>query len=182
MLKISVHATQQSRPDESITINTTGQADSQSFLTFKVSGHTYAVSLLQIREVRTGTHLTRVAHAPSYVVGVTSVRGEIVPVINLKERFKLNRDELESPQELVLISELESRKVGIQVDSVLDVISIHSGAIQAVPRTTMAIDIRYLIGMTQIGEQVVLLIDLQKILQPEELHAVTRATDEAAFS
>lgn len=182
MLKISVHATQPSHPEDSIMAKPTDHADSQSFLTFKVSGHTYAVSLLQIREVRTGAHLTRVAHAPSYVVGVTSLRGEIVPVIDLKERFNLNREKVAGRQDLVLISELESRKVGIQVDSVLDVISIHSAAIQTVPRTTMAIDIRYLIGMTQLGEQVVLLIDLQKVLQPEELHAVARVTEEATFS
>lgn len=182
MLKISVHATPKLRPDESIMIDSTSQTDGESFLTFKVSSHTYAVSLLQIREVRTGAHLTRVAHAPSYVVGVTSVRGEIVPVIDLKDRFKLNREQVESGQELVLISELQSRKVGIQVDSVLDVVTIASTAIQAVPRTTMAIDIQYLIGMTQLGEQVVLLIDLHKILQPEELHAVAEATEEAAVS
>jgi purine-binding chemotaxis protein CheW len=182
MLKISMHVTQNARPDESIVSNRPGQADNQSFLTFKVAGHTYAVSLLQIREVRTAVHMTRVAHAPSYVLGVTSVRGEIVPVIDLKERFKLPRDQVESSQQLVLISELESRKVGIQVDSVLDVVSIQQAAIQAVPRTTMAIDIRYLIGMTQFGEQVVLLIDLQKVLQPEELHAVAEATEEATLS
>ena len=120
--------------------------------------------------------------SPPYVVGVTSIRGEIIPVINLKRRFHLDSHTDESDKGLVLISEMDSRKVGIQVDNVQEVIDINMAVVQAVPRTTMAIDIQYLIGMSQVEGQVVLLVDLQKLLKPEELHAVAMATEETVLA
>jgi purine-binding chemotaxis protein CheW len=178
MFKISVNSNPKSQSIASQSIQAESNTTTQPFLVFKLSTHLYAVNLLQIREVRKIPAMTRVAHAPSYVVGVTSIRGEIVPVINLKERFKLDRSLCETDQDMVIISEMEGKKVGILVDSVQEVVNIDMNAVQAVPRTIMAIDMQYLLGMTQDEGQVILLVDLQKILQPDELHAVAQVTPE----
>jgi purine-binding chemotaxis protein CheW len=182
MLTISLPSRHQTGASEISSHMVGVDTETRSFLTFKVAGHIYAVNLLQIREVRTASVMTRVAHAPNYVVGVTSIRGEIIPVIDLKKRFGLETKHDEIFQGLILISELENRKVGIQVDNVMDVSSLDMRSIQPVPSTTMAIDLKYLLGMTQIDDQLVLLVDLQKILQPEELHAVSQVAEEAALS
>jgi purine-binding chemotaxis protein CheW len=182
MLKISVQSSPQSQRAVEQASKLDDDITTVPFLIFKIATHLYAVNLLQVREVRTISMMTRVAHAPPYVVGVTGIRGEIIPVINLKKRFNLDSHPNESDKGLVLISEMDARKVGIQVDSVQEVIEINMAVVQAVPRTTMAIDIQYLVGMAQVDGQVVLLVDLQKILQPEELHAVAMSVDEAALA
>jgi purine-binding chemotaxis protein CheW len=178
MLTISVNSTSHNKAQD-LSQDEPGNP-TLPFLVFKVSAHLYAVNLLQLREVRTTALLTRVAHAPSYVAGVTSIRGEIVPVIDMKERFRLERNELEPRKGLILVSEMNSRKVGIQVDAIMEIMDIDLSKVQSVPRTTMAIDLKYLNGMAQVDGQIILLIDLQKILQPEELHALHQSTEEEA--
>jgi purine-binding chemotaxis protein CheW len=182
MLKISVHSDPLARSVKDDTSTLEENITTVPFLVFKLADQLYAVNLLQVREVRTISVLTRVAHAPAYVAGVTSIRGEIIPVINLKKRFKLDSHTDEADKSLVLISEMDSRKVGIQVDSVQEVVDMNMRAVQRVPRTTMAIDIQYLLGMSHVDAQLVLLVDLQKILQPEELHAVSMATEEVVLT
>ncbi len=149
-------------------------------LSFNLGEHRYAVNLLHIREVRAMPKLTRVAHAPDYVLGVTSLRGEIIPVLDLKTRFSLPENTGQSDAGLLIVSEMEQRKVAVKVDAVHDVISVAEQEIQSIPRTAMAIDIKYLHGMVQHDGQVILLIDLQKILSPDELHAVSPQTDRAS--
>ena len=153
------------------------ESDRLAYLSFRVGEHGYAVDLLQIREVRSLPQLTRVAHAPSYVLGVISLRGEIVPVIDLKKRFSLAQSQ-SSATPLVVVSEVEGRKVAMLVDSVNEVVSVSAQEIQSIPRTTMAIDMKYLLGMVQHESQVLLLLDLRKILTPSELHNVSEAIEE----
>ena len=135
------------------------------------------MNLLLIREVRALPSITRVAHAPEYVLGVTSLRGEIVPVVDLRKRFSLQnkvQQQSNSLQEgsLILVTEIDSRRIGVTVDSVNDVIELRNDQIQPIPKTTLAIDIQYLLGMAQSGSEVVLLIDVAKILNPSQLHDV----------
>lgn len=160
----------------------TGAAEQEQLahLSFGISGHLYAVNLLQIREVRSVARLTHVAHAPRYILGVTSIRGEIIPVLDLRVRFGLPQLVDPGDKSLVMVSEIGERRIGIRVDSVHDVIALAESSVQPIPRSTMAIDVRYLRGMVQHEGQVVLLVDLGKILDPQELHAVQASREEAA--
>jgi purine-binding chemotaxis protein CheW len=180
MLKISINSNQHPIGPARANEDNEGK-DAESFLSFQIADHLYAVNLLQIREVRKAAALTRVAHAPSYVLGVGSIRGEIVPVIDLKERFGIKHNLPDEVQRLVLITELAGRKVGIQVDAVHSVVSISMAAVQAIPKTTMAIDLKYLVGMIEHEAQMLLLLDLEKILRPEELHAMREAVEDEAL-
>jgi purine-binding chemotaxis protein CheW len=158
--------------------------EAQSHLTFYLADQLYAVNLTSIREVRKMPRLTRVAHAPAYVLGVGSVRGEIVPVVDLKKRFDFStatefESALSNENQLIVITEIDGRKAAVTVDSISEVVAISKSQISAIPKTTMAIDIKYLQGLVQHEGKVVLLVDLQKIIAPEELHAtdITDLTD-----
>jgi purine-binding chemotaxis protein CheW len=170
MIDIQVHT-----QDTTITgVAKTVVDDTQSHLMFNLAKQLYAVNLTSIREVRKMPRLTRVAHAPDYVLGVGSVRGEIVPVIDLKKRFDFGADfesKISAEDQLILITEIDGRKAAVTVDSISEVVHISQSQISAIPKTTMAIDIKYLQGLVQHEGKVVLLVDLQKIMAPEELHA-----------
>jgi purine-binding chemotaxis protein CheW len=154
--------------------------DAQSHLTFFLANQLYAVNLTSIREVRKMPRLTRVAHAPDYILGVGSVRGEIVPTVDLKKRFGLSIGTVTSQapmatprpeDQLILITEIDGRRAAVTVDSISEVITISKNQISPIPKTAMAIDIKYLHGLVQHEGKVLLLVDLQKIMDPDELHA-----------
>jgi purine-binding chemotaxis protein CheW len=152
--------------------------DTESHLTFTLANQTYAVSLTSIREVRKMPPLTRVAHAPSYILGVGSVRGEIVPVVDLKKRFAIEKsiDDLAASStrmldRLILVTEIDGKRAAVTVDSISEVVLFSKTQISEIPKTTMAIDLKYLHGMVQHEDKVLLLIDLEKILEPDELHS-----------
>jgi purine-binding chemotaxis protein CheW len=152
--------------------------ETHSHLTFTLAKQTYAVSLTGIREVRKMPPLTRVAHAPSYILGVGSIRGEIVPVVDLKKRFaiEVSSDELiassnHTQDRLILITEIDGKRAAVTVDSISEVVMFSKTQINEIPKTTMAIDLKYLHGMVQHEGKVLLLIDLEKILEPDELHS-----------
>jgi purine-binding chemotaxis protein CheW len=173
MIDIQVHA-------QDATMTGTAKAvieEAQSHLTFYLANQLYAVNLTSIREVRKMPRLTRVAHAPAYILGVGSVRGEIVPVVDLKKRFDFATNMelntlISQENQLILITEIDGRKAAITVDSISEVVAISKTQISAIPKTMMAIDIKYLQGLVQHDGKVVLLVDLQKIMAPEELHAI----------
>ncbi len=144
-------------------------------LNFRLCGQIYAVALTKIREVSKLPQITRVAHAPPYIMGVCSLRGEIVPVVDLQKRFGLPMQALVIPSEqLILVTEMDTRKVAVVVDAVLDVIEIEIAErdIQPIPKSTLAIDLKYLLGMTQIENDLILIIDAPKLLDPSELHSI----------
>jgi purine-binding chemotaxis protein CheW len=158
------------------TTHTLVSADVQTtaaHLAFMLCGQLYAADLRDIIEVRQPPVLTRVAHAPPYILGVASLRGEIVPVVNLRIRFALPiQDSEQSIQDdLILVTEIEGKRTAVMVDAISDVIEIDLAQISKIPKSTMAVDIRYLKGMVQIDEKILLIIDMTKLLTFEELHA-----------
>jgi purine-binding chemotaxis protein CheW len=143
---------------------------SRSFLCFFLCGQQYAIDLIDIREVKPmpgPEQLTRVAHAPSYVKGVANLRGNIVPIIDLKLRFGLFN---ESEQSLLIVTEIEGKRVAIAVDEVKEVTRVLNTQIQSIPRTAMALDVKYLNGMINTIEGMVLILNIGFLLKPEELH------------
>jgi purine-binding chemotaxis protein CheW len=145
--------------------------DAQSHLMFWLDQQLYAVNLVSIREVRKIPPLTRVAHSPNYLLGVGSIRGEIVPIIDLKTRFCIPSKSESLVEKLIIITEVNGRRAAVTVDSISEVIAISKSQITAIPKTAMAIDIKYLNGMVQHDGDILLLVDLEKILDPEELHS-----------
>jgi purine-binding chemotaxis protein CheW len=141
-------------------------------LAFMLCGQLYAADLRDIIEVRQLPALTRVAHAPAYILGVASMRGEIVPVVDLRIRFALptNEGDTAATSSLILVTEIEGKRTAVMVDAISDVIDIDPAQISKIPKSTMAVDIRYLKGMVQIEEKVMLIIDVTKLLTFEELH------------
>jgi purine-binding chemotaxis protein CheW len=156
------------------------EALQSQYLTVNLAHEEYGVDILSVREIRGWTPVTRIPQSPHYVLGVLNLRGAIVPVIDLRLRFGLTREEYNATTVTVIIT-VAGRQFGIVVDAVSDVIDVASNALRPVPDMGTTVDTEYLKGLTSIGDRMVLLLDADKLLQPQDaqmLEAALNAADD----
>ena len=159
--------------------NSDGTAATQ-YLTVNLADEEYGIDILAVREIRGWSPVTRIPQAPGYVLGVLNLRGAIVPVLDLRLRFGLSREEYSGTTVTVIIT-VAGRLFGIVVDAVSDVLDVEQNNVRPVPDMGTAVDTEYLKGLTSIGERMVLLLDADKLLQPQDaqmLDAALNAVDD----
>ncbi|NYE28847.1 purine-binding chemotaxis protein CheW [Rhodanobacter sp. K2T2] len=144
------------------------------YLTVNLAEEEYGIDILAVREIRGWTPVTRIPQAPQYVLGVLNLRGAIVPVLDLRLRFGLSREAYNATTVTVIIT-VASRLFGIVVDAVSDVLDIEDTHLRPVPDMGTAVDTEYLKGLTSIGERMVLLLDADKLLQPQDVQLLDTA-------
>ena len=145
----------------------------------------YGMDILAVREIRGWTPVTRIPQAPSYVLGVLNLRGAIVPVLDLRLRFGLEREEYTHTTVTVIVT-VAGRLFGVVVDGVSDVLDVAGDAVRPVPDMGTTVDTEYLKGLTSVAERMVLLLDVDKLLQPQDAQmleaALPAAIDEKAVA
>lgn len=156
-----------------------GDVLQSQYLTVNLANEEYGVDILAVREIRGWTPVTRIPQAPHYVLGVLNLRGAIVPVLDLRLRFGLEREEY-SPTTVTVIVTVNGRLFGVVVDGVSDVLDVTSDRIRPVPDMGTAVDTEYLKGLTSVAERMVLLLDVDKLLQPQDAQMLEAALPAAA--
>lgn len=149
-------------------------AAAAQYLTVNLAQEEYAIDILAVREIRGWTPVTRIPQAPSYVLGVLNLRGAIVPVLDLRLRFGLAREEYTATTVTVVVT-VANRLFGVVVDAVSDVLDVQSDQIRPVPDMGTAVDTEYLKGLTAVEERMVLLLDVDKLLQPQDAQMLEAA-------
>jgi purine-binding chemotaxis protein CheW len=158
--------------------------EAAQYLTVNLGNEEYAVDILAVREIRGWTAVTRIPQAPPYVLGVLNLRGAIVPVLDLRLRFSLDREEYTATTVTVIVM-VNGRQFGVVVDAVSDVVEVAPGSIRPVPDMGTSVDTEYLKGLTSVGERMVLLLDVDRLLQPQDaqmLEAALASTDVKAVA
>ena len=136
----------------------------ESFILFELAGTTYALRSSDIQQLEMIGQITPVPNAPSFVDGVVSVRGQVIPALNLRARFGFERKEADLRSRLVVVRAGE-RSVGLLVDSAREFASITTDMIQPPPAGVAGLSGEYLEGMAQIGERLVLLLDVKQLIE-----------------
>ena len=136
----------------------------------ELAGTTYALRSDDIEQLEMVGQLTPVPNSPSFVDGLTSVRGRVIPVVSLRARFGFERAPMDLRTRLVIIRS-SGRSVGLIVDSAREFASIPEGAIQAPPDGLSEMTSRYLRGMAHIGDRLVLVLDVVELLQMTDVSA-----------
>ncbi|MGI6484883.1 MAG: chemotaxis protein CheW [Tepidanaerobacteraceae bacterium] len=142
--------------------------DIRQFVEFKLGEETYGVDILQVKTIERMMPITRVPKAPQFVEGVINLRGDIVTVIDLKKRFDLPKRE-ETDNTRIIIVNVEDITVGMIVDSATEVIQLPQNAIEMAPSIVAGIDADFLQGVGKIGDKLLIILDLLKILKPDEI-------------
>jgi len=144
------------------------------FLTFALGTEEYGVDILKVQEIRGYDAVTRLPDAPDYIKGVINLRGLIVPVVDMRVKFRLAKCEY-GPTTVMIVLTVGNRVVGMVVDSVSDVMRLEPAQIRAVPDIGGAIDNQFLTGIGTIDERMLILLDIERLMGSSEMGLVAQA-------
>jgi purine-binding chemotaxis protein CheW len=133
------------------------------FLTFRVGPQDYGMDILKVQEIRGYTPVTRLANMPEFVKGVIDLRGTVVPILDLRIKFKLDSAPYDEFT-VVIVLNLAGRMVGVVVDGVSDVLALEAGQIMAPPEFSSAFDTRYITGVGSVGDRMLVLVDIERLV------------------
>lgn len=153
-------------------------AVSSEYLVFSLGDEEYAVDILKVQEIRGYENVTRIANVPEFIKGVTNLRGVIVPIIDLRLKFHLDKVEY-GGQTVVIVVNVDDRIVGIVVDGVSDVMSLAPDQIKPAPEFGVTLSSDYLSGIGSLEDRMLVLVDIEKLLTHEEMQLVERTAESA---
>lgn len=142
------------------------------YLTFSLSNESYGVDVLKVREIIRFLKITPVPQMPAYVKGVINLRGKVLPVIDLRLKFGLDAAEATERTCIVVVRVLANGHditLGMIVDSVEEVINLNESEIEETPEFGAKVDTAYLMGMAKVKGAIKTLLDIDKVVSPENL-------------
>lgn len=152
------------------------EAGNQEFLVFSLGDEEYAIDILKVQEIRGYENVTRIANAPDFIKGVTNLRGVIVPIVDLRIKFHLERVEY-GGQTVVIVVNVAERVVGIVVDGVSDVMTLTPEQIKPAPEFGVTLSSDFLSGLGSLEDRMLVLVDIDKLLTSDEMALVEKAAD-----
>lgn len=132
-------------------------------LSFRLGEEEYGVGIEYVQELRSYTSATSIANAPAYMKGVINLRGAIVPILDLRIKFALEAAPYDHLT-VVIIFCVDGRQVGAVVDGVSDVVVLDAADIKPMPRMNTAIDDGLVTGVGALGERMIMLVDIARLL------------------
>ena len=143
------------------------------YLTLKLGNEEYAIDILCVQEIRSYEEPTRMVNAPLFVKGVINLRGVIVPIVDVRLKLELaNADYNEFT--VVIILNLNGTVIGAVVDSVSDVVTLSAESIKPAPQFESGIDSRFVTGLVNFGERMLIVMDVVTLLSSAELGMLAR--------
>ena len=150
-----------------------GQAvEGEQFLTFTIGAEEYGIEILKVQEIKGYSAITPIPSAPHYVRGVINLRGTIVPVVDLRARFGM-AEEAYTKFTVIIVVNLGRRVVGLVVDAVSDVLNVGEHEVEPPPPLGVGVESTFMTGLAKMGERLVLLLDIERIANLEEVAVPT---------
>ena len=143
------------------------------WVTFKLENEVYGVNVMQVQEVLRYTEIAPVPGAPDYVLGIINLRGNVVTVIDTRLKFGLMPAEVTDRSRLTII-EAEKQVVGILVDSVAEVVYLKASEIDPAPSVGTEESARFIQGVSNRKEDLLILVDLNKLLSDNEWDEISQ--------
>ncbi|MFC5519394.1 chemotaxis protein CheW [Polaromonas jejuensis] len=141
------------------------------YLSFTLGQEEYGIDIQKVQELRGYDAVTRIANAPEHIKGVVNLRGIIVPIVDMRIKFRLGTPSYDQFT-VVIILNIGSRVMGMVVDSVSDVITLTPEQIKPAPEMGAVLDTEYLIGLGTLDERMLILVDLEKLMSSDEMGLV----------
>ena len=141
---------------------------SQEFLTFTLGSEEYGVDILKVQEIRGYDTVTRIPDTPDFVKGVINLRGTIVPVIDMRLKFKLANATYDDFTVMIILN-VAKRIVGMVVDGVSDVINLTASEIKPAPEFSGAMNTGYITGLGTIDNRMLILMDIERLIAAKDM-------------
>ncbi len=137
------------------------------WVTFKLGSETYGINVMQVQEVLRYSEIAPVPGAPTYVLGIINLRGNVVTVIDTRSRFGLEAAEVTDSTRVVII-EAEKQVIGILVDSVAEVVYLRASEIDEAPNVGNDESAKFIHGVSNREGELLILVDLDNLLSDDE--------------
>lgn len=164
-------------------MDTASQAEhmnvSNEYLVFTLGKEEYGLDILKVQEIRGYDAVTSIANSPDFIKGVINLRGLIVPIVDLRIKFKLGRATYDQFT-VVIILNVSNRVIGIVVDGVSDVMTMTAEQIRPAPAFGSVMNTEYIQGLATVDEHMIILTDIEKLMSSGEMmlvESVAKASD-----
>ena len=136
-------------------------------VSFRLGNEEYGVDISQVQEIIRMVEITHVPRAPRFMEGVINLRGQLIPIIDLRTRFSMPRaDQTKSTR--IVVTEIGSKRVGIVVDSVSEVLNIPIEHVEDAPDMIAGVGTEYIQGVGKVNDRLIILLDLTMVMSGEE--------------
>ena len=141
--------------------------NSINLVTFRLGNNEYAIDIMQAKEIIKMEKITLIPNAPNYVEGVINLRGNIIPIVDLKKRFNLEENEGEKNTGIIIVK-IDDVDMGIIIDAISKVVSISNSNIQPPPPMLSGIGQKYIKGVAKLEDKLLVVLDLEKLIVGDE--------------
>ena len=146
---------------------------------FRLGNEEYGIPITQVKEINRLSTTTKVPKSPMFVEGIINLRGQIIPIIDMKKRFDLTLSEYTGDARIIVI-QVASSSFGIEVDSVSEVLRISTSNVEPAPQIACDIDSHYITGVAKVADRLLILLDLDSLLSEEEKAQLQNMSRESA--
>jgi purine-binding chemotaxis protein CheW len=154
--------------------NSTAASGTIQLVSFRLGREEYGIEITRVREIILMGVITRVPQTPAYVKGLINLRSTVIPVIDLRIRFGLPECEATDDSRIMVVN-FGGKTIGIVVDAVNEVLRVSIDQIAPPPPTVVGLGTEYLTGLVKLEKQLLILLDIDKVLGESEREAVTAA-------
>lgn len=130
---------------------------------FKLANETYGIDISKVQEIIRFQEITRVPRVPHFIEGVINLRGNVIPVIDLRKRFDFEKAERDNTTRIIVV-EVSEYTVGMIVDAVLEVVRVNEDSIEPPSNLIADIESDYLTGVCKLGDKLIILLNISKVL------------------
>ena len=158
----------------------TGITETTQYLTFKLADETFTVDVAKVREILDYTPATKVPGTPEFMRGVINVRGNVVPVVDMRLKFGLSATEKTVDTCIVVMEirvEEDTTVLGAMVDSVQEVFELEASQIEPPPRIGTRWRTEFIKGIGKRNDELIIILDIDKVFSTEELGIIQESTE-----
>lgn len=137
--------------------------NSKQFVIFRLDNEEYGIEILRVKEIKEMIGITRVPKAAHYVRGVINLRGEVIPIVDLRKKFSLIKNSDNDSTRIIIVA-VEDITVGLVVDTSSEVLGIMNEDIEDAPSTIGNVEQGYISGIGKVGSRLIILLNVDKIL------------------
>ena len=141
--------------------------ESIQIVSFVVGKEEFGVDILKVSEINRSVEVTRVPNTPEYIEGVINLRGKVIPIIDLRQRFGMPRKQHDKNTRII-VAQLEDKVVGFVVDAVRQVLRIPKNVLEPPPAIIATIEAEYITAVGKLDQRLLILLDLDKVLSTSE--------------
>ncbi len=166
---------QQISPAQTQPVAAVAPTMANEFLSFRLGKEEYGVDILKVQEIRNYETVTSIANAPDFIKGIVNLRGTIVPVVDMRIKFRLGEAAYDQFT-VVIVLNIGKRVVGMVVDSVSDVITLTAGQIRPAPDFSASFDTRYILGLGTVDKRMLILVDIDRLMTSSDMALLDETT------